>query len=191
MGGWESTLLAHDAALGALIQSWRIGWLDGPMWLLSAMGVAGSIWLALAAVMAAWQPRLRAAAWQVVLAIALSQLLVDGVIKPAIGRQRPFIAARSAAHVIGYLPQTASFPSGHAASAFAGAFVLGCAWPHRRAWLFALAAVIAFSRVYIGVHYPLDVAAGMLLGLGIGALVTGGRAWYSWGSSVAPASVPR
>jgi membrane-associated phospholipid phosphatase len=69
--------------------------------------------------------------------------------------------------------------------------VLGCAWPRRRAWLFLLAALIAISRVYIGVHYPLDVAAGSLVGLGIGALVTGGRAWYSSGLSVAPASVPR
>ena len=185
------TLLAYDARLQALIQSWRVSWLNEPMWVLSAMGVAGSIWLALAAVMAAWQPRLRGAAWQVVLAIVLSQFLVDGVIKPAIGRQRPFLAARSATHVIGYLPATASFPSGHAASAFAGAFVLGCAWPRRRAWLFMLASLIAFSRMYIGVHYPLDVAAGTLLGLGIGALVTGGRACYSWDLPVAPASVPR
>jgi undecaprenyl-diphosphatase len=183
-----SALLANDAALAALVQTWRTGWLDGPMWLLSAVGTGGAIWLALAAVMAAWWPRLRGSAWQVVLALLLSYGVVDGVVKPLVGRPRPFVAARSAAAVIGHVPETMSFPSGHAASAFAGAFVLGCAWPRRRAWLFALAAFIAASRVYVGVHYPLDVAAGTVVGLGIGVLVTGGRAWYIQGSSVAPTS---
>lgn len=184
-------LLARDAALAALVQTWRLSWLDGPMWLLSAAGTAGTMWLAMAAVMAAWQPRLRGAAWQVVLAMVLSYWVVDGMAKPFVARSRPFVAAHSTSGVIGHVPETTSFPSGHAASAFAGAFVLGCAWPRRRAWLFLLAALIAVSRVYIGVHYPLDVAAGTLVGLGIGALVTGGRAWYIQGSPVAPAPVPR
>jgi undecaprenyl-diphosphatase len=69
--------------------------------------------------------------------------------------------------------------------------VLASALPRRRFWWFLLAALIAFSRIYIGVHYPLDVAVGVLVGLGVGVLVTGGTAWYTWGSAIAPPAVPR
>jgi undecaprenyl-diphosphatase len=65
-----------------------------------------------------------------------------------------------------HLPHTPSFPSGHAASSFACAATLARFAPRRVAIaLYVLAALIAFSRVYVGVHYPLDVIAGAVLGL--------------------------
>jgi undecaprenyl-diphosphatase len=66
-----------------------------------------------------------------------------------------------------HLPQTASFPSGHAATSFACAATLARFAPRRAVavTLYVLAALIAFSRVYVGVHYPLDVIAGAVLGL--------------------------
>ena len=64
-------------------------------------------------------------------------------------------------------PSTFSFPSGHATVAFASATILALAVPRLRWPLFALAALIAFSRVYVGVHYPGDVLAGAVLGVGI------------------------
>ena len=57
------------------------------------------------------------------------------------------------------LPSTYSFPSGHATVSFACATVLALAVPRLRVPLFALAALISFSRVYVGVHYPFDVLA--------------------------------
>ena len=69
------------------------------------------------------------------------------------------------------LPATGSFPSGHATVAFAGATVLALAVPRLRWPLLALAALIAFSRVYVGVHYPLDILAGAVLGVAIGLAV--------------------
>jgi undecaprenyl-diphosphatase len=80
--------------------------------------------------------------------------------------------------VVGARPVTYSFPSGHACSAFAGAWVLTLMWRRIAPLLWTLAALIAFSRVYIGVHYPLDVLAGALVGLAVGAIVTGGRRAY-------------
>jgi undecaprenyl-diphosphatase len=64
-------------------------------------------------------------------------------------------------------PSTYSFPSGRATVSFACATVLALAVP-RLTWpLFLLAALISFSRVYVGVHYPFDVLAGAVLGVAI------------------------
>jgi membrane-associated phospholipid phosphatase len=65
------------------------------------------------------------------------------------------------------VPHDHSFPSGHAATSFACATVLALAAPRLAIPLYLLAAAIAYSRVYVGVHYPLDVLAGALLGVGV------------------------
>ncbi len=184
-------LLTADAALRAWLVTHHGPWLDQVMWLLSAAGVGGSIWIAIAAVMASWAPRLRAPAWQVVLAVLLAQGIVDWTIKPIIARPRPFVAD-TRARVVGYHPETYSFPSGHTATSFAAATVLAFVITKRRAAItWALATAVAISRVYIGVHYPLDVAVGALFGVALGVVVTGGRAWYIGGSSAASRLVPR
>jgi undecaprenyl-diphosphatase len=185
------SLLAADAGLRAWLATHHAPWLDGILWTLSALGVGGSIWIAIAAVMASWVPRLRAPAWQVVLAVILAQGVVDWGIKPMVGRPRPFIADATS-RVVGYQPSTYSFPSGHSASSFAAATVLAFALTRRRAAItWALAVAVASSRIYIGVHYPLDVVVGALVGVLLGVLVTGGRAWYIRGSSEASHLVPR
>jgi undecaprenyl-diphosphatase len=95
----------------------------------------------------------------------LSNLVVTGL-KHAVGRDRPPAVILDPEPLL-EVPTTSSFPSGHAATSFACALVLSRFGPRLTIPLFILAALIAFSRVYVGVHYPFDALAGAVLGLAL------------------------
>jgi undecaprenyl-diphosphatase len=75
---------------------------------------------------------------------------------------------------------TYSFPSGHAATAFLMASVLSARYPSLRRYLYGLAALVALTRVLLGLHYPTDVLAGAAIGLGLGYLVNNREAVRRW-----------
>lgn len=96
--------------------------------------------------------------------LTITTALVEFPIKAYFRRRRPFITIIQAI-VIGKKPGTWSFPSGHSASAFGGAWLLNHTFAHRWRLRYVLASMVAFSRIYLGDHYPGDVASGSLLGL--------------------------
>ena len=101
---------------------------------------------------------------EAVLPLLMTSTLVELVIKPYFRRRRPFITIIQAI-VIGKKPGSWSFPSGHAAGAFAGAWLLNNKFPRFSLLRYFVAGLVGFSRIYLGDHYPGDVASGSLFGL--------------------------
>jgi undecaprenyl-diphosphatase len=162
-----------DIALFSLINGSHSPALDDAMVLASALGKAGFIWLTVA-ILAAVFPTRRMAAWRLALAVGMAYLLVDGIIKPLVDRDRPY-EVRADVRLIDQRPTTGSFPSGHAAAAFAGALAAARLFPVAQVVWWLLAAVIGFSRVYVGAHWPSDVLAGALVGVAAAWFALGGR----------------
>jgi undecaprenyl-diphosphatase len=107
-----------------------------------------------------------------VVAVALADWSATGL-KALFDRQRPPVRFPEPEPLVN-VPDTASFPSGHAATSFAGATILALAFPRLAVPLYVLAAAVAFSRVYVGVHYPLDIVAGAALGVVVALAVRRG-----------------
>ena len=147
------------------IQRWvvehRVSWLDQVFVWLSRLGAFGWVFLviALAAAIVLRRPRV----FVLTLAAAVVGDLLARGLQAAIGRQRPPVLPGEP-HRLVSLPSSESFPSGHATVAFACAVTLALAVPRLAVPVLVLAAAIAYSRVYVGVHYPLDVIAGAVLG---------------------------
>jgi undecaprenyl-diphosphatase len=147
----------------------RAGWLDPVFVGFSVIGYAGLVWIALAVVIAVWArlPLLTTTALAATCVWA-ADLLTMGL-KPLIDRPRPFETLPEVDPLLGGTLGS-SLPSGHAATSFAGAVVLGSLFPRGLPAFIVLAVAIAYSRVYLGVHYPADVLVGAALGAAVSLL---------------------
>ena len=159
-------------------------WLEDPATALAAFAVP----LYALATVALWfigRPY-REMRWKVAcvsaLASAASAMLANQAISHVWSRARPFTAHESLTHLLAAPSPDPSFPSDHAAAAFAIAFAV-LAFSRRAGVGFLVAAtLIALSRVALGLHYPGDVLAGLLVGWAAATLVVGvGRPWISRG----------
>ena len=147
--------------------------LDGPVRRLSNAASYSRLWLGVAAALAVLGGRRgRRAALEGVLAIGVTSATVNLGMKPLAQRERPDRAGHAvfAARRVP-MPESDSFPSGHAASAFAFAYAVGRHLPELAVPIRLLAGGVAYSRVHIGVHYPGDVVIGSIVGAGTAATV--------------------
>jgi undecaprenyl-diphosphatase len=126
----------------------------------------GLLFILLAGVLALYWRR----PW-IVLAVAAAGVTADLLslaLRELIGRDRPFLLYPEPRPLV-HPPASGSFPSGHASAAFACATVIAWASPRLAVPVYVLAALVAWSRVYVGVHWPLDVLGGAILGTAVGA----------------------
>jgi undecaprenyl-diphosphatase len=145
--------LPHTRLLNTIFYSLTVAFNGAAFWYLSLL-------------IAAVRDRRRTGEYirELAIPLTLTTALVEFPIKSYFRRKRPFIKIIQAI-VIGKKPGTWSFPSGHSAAAFSGAWLLNRTFPRRWGLRYVLASMVAFSRIYLGDHYPGDVASGSLLGL--------------------------
>lgn len=164
---------ADRAAYRAVAQM-STPWLDGPLRRVSGFANFSKPWFLAAAVLAVFGgARGRRAAATGVAAIGVTSFVVNQPMKLAGERRRPHRTQLGVPEDRWVrMPSSASFPSGHSASAAAFAVSVGQVLPQLRLPLRAAAAVVGFSRVYTGVHYPGDVVAGASVGAVLGRLTS-------------------
>ena len=145
----------------------RAGWLNPIMRVITSLGNAGLFWILLALVLLSCKIGLACA-----VSIAIGALITNLILKNWVARIRPYEALESLSILVSK-PHDFSFPSGHSTASFAGAWALfrntKSKW---RIPALVLAALIALSRLYVGVHYPTDVLAGCAIGILSGEIST-------------------
>ena len=158
-------LLEFDAGLYTVLnRGLHVSFLDTAMRALSMAGNGGLIWIAAGVcAMAFFGPQARRAGALMLLTLLFSYLVNDGLLKDFFHRSRPYEVLGGVRLLVAPL-HSPSFPSGHAACAFACAHVMARKFSGLARPFYALAALMSFSRVYVGAHYPSDVLAGALLG---------------------------
>lgn len=142
--------------------------LDGVLRGISSLGDAGMFWIVLSLVLMCFR-KTRRAGFAAAAALLLMQISGNMVLKPVIERARPCDIDQTVELLIAR-PHGSSFPSGHTASSFAVVFALFYIRSFWWKWALGLAAPIAFSRMYLFVHYPTDIIGGIALGLVCGWL---------------------
>ena len=159
---WEYSFLSF-------LQAHQTAGMSSFMAFLSFLGYADLLWILLGILLLVPR-RSRKTGMQVLAALAVTFVLCNLLLKPLFDRPRPFEVYQALIPLFDR-PDSFSFPSGHAMAAFSAATALFCNEKAGGTAALLLAVLIGFSRMYNQVHYPTDVLAGMVIGIGVGLLV--------------------
>lgn len=140
----------------------RTPFLNTIMIFFSTIGNIGLLWIVLGLVLLI-PKHTRRGGFDMLMCLAVAYIINDFVIKDLVVRARPYDTIEGLKILVDPL-KSHSFPSGHANSSFAAALAMTLAFGKKGAWAYVPATLIAFSRCYVGVHYPSDVFAGMIVG---------------------------
>jgi membrane-associated phospholipid phosphatase len=159
-----NVLLQLDGNILLFIQKYiRQDWMN-PAWIfITSLGDGGQLWL-ITAVLLLIPKKTNHVGVTAILAVAIGALITNVALKNMVARIRPYEVV-SGLEILIRAPHDYSFPSGHTCSAFSAALVYYRMLP--RKWgitAVIIASLIAFSRLYLGVHYPSDVLGGILAG---------------------------
>ena len=143
--------------------------LDALMCAITRLGDAGIFWILLCMVLLIL-PKTRRSGVILMAALLVDLVICNGILKPLVHRIRPF-DVKTGIELLVKRPMDYSFPSGHTAASFASVMALYLAG-EKKIWIssLGLAVLIAFSRLYLYVHYPTDVLGGVVIGVMAGAL---------------------
>lgn len=166
MGGFITGL--DWSVLGWIHENLSCQFLDILMPMITALGNGAFFWIVAGAVLFL-QRKHRRQGLALLLALGACALLGNLLLKPLVARPRPCIQNPNIPLLIP-VPHGYSFPSGHAMTSAAGAAVLRRTNSPFQLAAVPLALLIAFSRLYLYVHFPSDVLCGLILGAGIGCL---------------------
>ncbi len=137
--------------------------LDKLMIFFTSAGDRGLIWISIAVILLI-NKKTRYFGVVTLVALIISTIMGEGILKHILRRQRPYFDFPSI-YLLVDKSTTYSFPSGHTTSSFAAAYVLSKHLKKYSLLFWTLAIAIAFSRLYLFLHYPSDVIAGIVLGL--------------------------
>ena len=160
-----STIQALDErVLRWIAANLRVSWLNGPVVLFSTLGNAGLLFVVATLVLLAFK-RTRRLGLHTAVGLIVDVLAVNATIKPLVSRARPWVVMEGF-QTLTRSSDPNSFPSGHTCAAFAFAAAIWVATPDKkiRAAALIVAVLMGLSRLYVGVHFPSDVLAGVVIG---------------------------
>ena len=155
----------------------RQEWLDPVVKGFTHLGDSGLLWILLCLVLLLF-PQTRRAGGAVAVALIMSLICTNMLLKPLVQRTRPWLMVEGLTALVAEHDMN-SFPSGHTSAALAAATACWGTLPSKwRGIILALAVLMGLSRLYVGVHYPSDVLAGALVGMFCGSLGCLAVRWF-------------
>ncbi len=156
-------ILETELIILNFLQLLRCSFLDSIFVFITHLGDKGMLWIFIGLCLCL-TPKYKRAGFCVLIALLINFIICNITLKPLIARTRPYEYVEGIKLLINK-PNDFSFPSGHSSSSFAAAFSV---WLYKKKWgrmTIVIASFIAFSRLYLYVHFPTDVVFGIMIGV--------------------------